>query len=148
MSKYIHKRHNVSILLYHLVCPAKYRKAVFVKEVEEELKNISDEISARYEIDFIEIGVDKDHVHFLIQSVPTYSPKKIVQTIKSIMAIEIFRRCPEVKNSLWGGEFWSKGYYISTVSRHGNEDVIQNYVRGQGQEDNYRILRKKQLELF
>ena len=148
MSKYIHKRHNVSILLYHLVCPAKYRKAVLIKEVEDELKQICEEISERYEINFIEIGVDEDHVHFLIQSVPMYSPKKIVQTIKSITAIEIFRRCPEVKKMLWGGEFWSKGYYLSTVGRHGNEELIQNYVKDQGQEDNYRILSRKQLELF
>lgn len=148
MSEYIHKRHNVNILLYHLVCPAKYRKAVFTQEVENELKKICDEISERYEINFIEIGVDNDHVHFLVQSIPMYSPKKIVQIIKSITAIEIFRRCPEVKYQLWGGEFWSKGYYISTVGRHGNEELIQNYVKGQGQEENYRILDRKQLELF
>ncbi|TAL70143.1 MAG: IS200/IS605 family transposase [Bacteroidetes bacterium] len=138
MSEYIHKRHNVNILLYHLVCSAKYRKAVFTNKVENELKKICDEISERYEIKFIKIGVDVDHVHFLIQSVPMYSPKKIVQTIKSITEIEIFRRCPKVKYQLWGGEFWSKGYYISTVGRHGNEEIIQNYVKEQGQQENYR----------
>jgi len=86
MSKYIHKSHNVSVLLYHIVCPAKYRKAVFSHEVDEELKTICLEIAERFDIDFIEIGVEKDHVHFLVQSVPTYSPKKVIQTIKSITA--------------------------------------------------------------
>src|SRR5918911_2963214 len=113
MSKFIHKSHNVSALLYHIVCPAKYRRAVFTPPVDRKLKEVCLEISKRYEITFLEIGTDKDHVHFLVQSVPTYSPKKIVQTIKSITAREIFAACPEVKKQLWGGEFWTDGYFIS-----------------------------------
>jgi putative transposase len=68
-SKYIHKSHNVSILMYHFVLPAKYRRSVFSPEVDETLKNVCLEISKRYEIHFLEIGTDKNHVHFLIQSV-------------------------------------------------------------------------------
>ena len=112
MSEYNHKNHNVSVLLYHIVCPAKYRKVVFSEEVDKTLRDICIEIENRYEIKFIEIGTEKDHVHFLVQSVPTYSPSKIVQIIKSITAKKIFERCPEVKKALWGGEFWTKGYYI------------------------------------
>ena len=148
MSEYIHKRHNVSVLLYHLVCPAKYRKMVFIENVEECLKDVCIAISERYEINFLEIGVDKNHVHFLIQSVPTYSPTKIAQIVKSITAREIFRRIPEVKEKLWGGEFWSKGYYIGTVSKHGNEEVIENYVRGQGKKSDYEQIHQGQLSLF
>jgi len=105
MSELIHKRHNVSVLLYHLVCPTKYRKAVLTPDVDEKLKEICEQISLRYEIEFLEIGTDSDHVHFLVQSVPVYSPTKIVRTIKSITAKEIFRQMPEVKKQLWGGEF-------------------------------------------
>ncbi len=135
MSKFIHKSHNVSVLLYHIVCPAKYRRAVFSAEVDEKLKQICSEIEKRYEIEFIEIGTDKDHVHFLVQSVPTMSPKKIVQTIKSITAREIFKSCPEIKKYLWGGKFWSAGYFISTVGAHGSEEMIKNYVNQQGKMD-------------
>lgn len=84
----------MSVLLYHLVCPAKYRRAVFSSEVDEVLKTICLEIADRYDIAFLEIGTDKDHVHFLIQSIPPYSPTKIVRTIKSITAREIFSRMP------------------------------------------------------
>jgi len=122
----------VSLLLYHIVCPAKYRKAVLTPMVDEKLKEICQEISLRYEIEFLEIGTDSDHVHFLVQSVPTYSPTKIVRTIKSITAKEIFRQLPEVKKQMWGGEFWSDGYYISTVGAHGSEEQIQQYVKNQG----------------
>ena len=148
MSLYIHKSHNVSVLLYHIVCPAKYRKAVFSEEMGDELKEICIEISKRYEIHFIEIGTDGDHVHFLVQSVPTYSPTKIVRTIKSITARELFRRLPSVKEVLWGGELWTDGYYIETVGKKGNETVIQKYIQSQGKEAKYIKLHYEQLQLF
>jgi putative transposase len=144
VSQYIRKKHNVSALLYHLVCPAKYRRVVFSKEVDQKLKETCLEISKRYEIHLLEIGTDNDHVHFLVQSVPTYSPKKIVQIIRSITAREIFAACPEVKKKLWGGEFWSDGYFINTVGKHGNEEVIKRYIQNQGKESNYEILHKSQ----
>ena len=76
-SKYIHKSHNVSLLIYHIVTPAKYRRVVFDdKKVEEELRKICKEIEKRYEINFLEIGVDNDHAHFLVQSVPMYIQSK------------------------------------------------------------------------
>lgn len=106
------------------------------------------EISKRYEITFLEIGTDEDHVHFLVQSVPTYSPQKIVQTIKSITAREIFRVCPEVKKQLWGGEFWTDGYFISPVGKHSNEEVIKKYIQNQGAESEYEQLYEEQLNLF
>ncbi len=92
-------------LLYHYVCPAKYRRVVFSEAIDMTLKDICIEISKRYEIEFIELGTDKDHVHFLIQSLPMLSPSKIIQVVKSITAKEIFKHHPEVKERLWGGEF-------------------------------------------
>ena len=146
MSEYIHKSHNVSVLMYHVVCPAKYRRMVFSKVVDEKLKEVCIEISRRYEITFLEIGVDEDHVHFLIQSVPMYSAKRIVQVVKSITAREILKSCPEVKEKLWGGEFWSDGYFVNTVGQHGNEDTIQKYIQGQGKK--YQKIHQQQLTFF
>ena len=148
MSEYIHKSHNVSVLLYHYVCPAKYRRVVFDDNVDKTLKNICEEIEKRYELKFIEIGTDKDHVHFLIQSVPTYSPTKIIRTIKSITAKEILQKHPEVKKKLWGGEFWSDGYFVNTVSQFGNEEIIANYIKNQGTEDNYKQVHRGSLAQF
>ena len=149
MSETLRKSENLSILIYHFVCPAKYRRIVFGEEVEKVLRETCLEIEKRYEIKFIEIGADRDHVHFLVQSVPTYSAKKIIQTIKSITAREIFARVPEVKKQLWGGEFWTDGYYVSTVSQHGNEETIRRYVEEQGIEEDYRqIHADEQLKLF
>jgi len=133
VSEYIHKSHNVTVLLYHLVFPAKYRRAVFDEPVNRVLKEVCLEIEKRYQVKFVEIGVDKDHVHLLVQSVPTYSVTKLVTMIKSLTAREIFRRCPQVKRQLWGGEFWTDGYFASTVGKHGDEKMIAKYVQDQGQ---------------
>ena len=148
-SKYIHKSHNVSVLLSHYVCPAKYRRVVFSEAVDNTLKETCIEISKRYQIYFLEIGTDNNHVHFLVQSVPTYSPTKIVTIIKSIIAREVFRSHPEVKEKLWGGEFWTDGYFVNTVSKFGDENTISKYVKEQGIEKEYKILHKEiQLSLF
>ncbi len=148
-SEYIHKSHNVSVLLYHFVCPAKYRKVVISKEVDKMLKDICLEIEKRYEIHFLEIGTDNNHVHFLVQSIPRMSPTQIVTIVKSIIAREIFREIPAVKKKLWGGEFWSDGYFANTVSKFGDETSISEYVRDQGLEKEYTVLHSsKQLALF
>ena len=147
MSEYVHKSHNVTVLIYHLVFPAKYRRVVFDEAIDAELKEICLEIEKRYEIKFLEIGTDKDYVHFLIQSVPRYSITKIVTMLKSLTAREIFTRCPQVKKILWGGEFWTDGYFATTVGKHGNENTIRDYVKRQGSE--YRKLYEdRQLSLF
>lgn len=83
MSQYIHKSHNVTVLLYHLVFPAKYRKVVSDKGADRALSEVCVEIEKRYQIQFLEVGTDKDHVPFLIQSAPSYSITKLVTLIKS-----------------------------------------------------------------
>jgi len=148
MSHLMKKSHNVSILIYHFVCPTKYRRAVIDENVDQVLKETCIGIANRYEVEFLEIGTDKDHVHFLVQSVPSYSPTKIVTMIKSLTAREIFARVPSVKKQLWGGEFWTDGYYVSTVGQHTTEAVIRQYVKNQGQEQEYKQLHVQQLKLF
>ena len=133
--------------MYHLVLPAKYRRVVFTEQVDGVLKDICLQIEDRYQVKFLEIGRDEDHVHFLIQSVPTYSVTKIVTMIKSLTAREILKRCPQVKDQLWGGEFWTDGYFASTVGKHGNEDMIGKYVKNQGKEYQ-KLYEDHQLALF
>ena len=115
--------------------------------VEYVIKDICLDITERYEIEFIEIGTDKDHIHFLIQTIPALSPTKIVTIIKSLTAKEIFIRAPHVKKELWGGSFWSSGYFINTVSQHANEETIMNYVKNQGKEKEYTKLHQQKFEM-
>ena len=148
MSDHKIKRHNKSLLLYHLVFPLKYRRKAISNEVGETLKEICFDISDRYEIQFIEIGYESDHVHFLVQSVPSYSVSKMITMLKSITSKELFQRHPEVKKMLWSGKFWTSGYYVNTVGQYSNEEAIREYVKNQGKEKEYKKLHQQQLELL
>ncbi len=150
----IRKSHNVSLLMYHFVCAAKYRRFVVTEEADEVLQSVCPEIFQRYEIRFPETGTEEDHVHFLIQSVPTYSPTEIVTKIKSITARAIFSGVPSVRKQLWGGEFRTDGCFVSAAGGHADEDVIRQYIRNQGGRGEYKQLHKqdpavcRQLTLF
>jgi putative transposase len=148
VSIFIHKAHNVTVMLYHVVCVAKYRRAVLTEPVDTRLKAICLAIAHRYQIHFLEIGTDKDHVHFLIQSVPTMLPQRIVQIINSITARELFKQMPELRHNLWGSSFWTKGYFMSTVGRTGSENAVRRYVQSQGRGKEYIQIHKGQLMLF
>jgi len=130
--QHIFKSHNKTLLLYHLVFPAKYRKKIFDDKIDKTLKEVCLEISDRYEIYFVEIGNDLDHVHLLVQSVPTLSVTRIVTIIKSITAREIFSKHQDLKKILWGGNLWTSGFYANTVGQYGNQEVIMKYIQNQG----------------
>jgi REP element-mobilizing transposase RayT len=68
--------------------------------------------------------------------------------VKSIKVREIFKLAPSVKKQLWGGEFWSKGYFANTGGQRGNKEAIASYVWKQGHEGEYIRLHRQPLELF
>jgi len=117
---------------------------VIDEKVDQVIKEVCIDIAKRYQVEFLEIGTDRDHVHFLVQSIPIYSPTKIITMVKSLTAREVFVRIPSVKKQLWGGEFWTKGYYVNTVSKYGNEEVISKYVKNQGKQAEYKQLHKEE----
>jgi REP element-mobilizing transposase RayT len=145
--EHIYKSHNKTLLLYHLVFPAKYRKKVFDDTIDQKLRDVCIEISDKYEIIFVEIGNDLDYVHFLVQSVPTITVTKIVTVIKSITAREVFKEFPRLKKEMWGSSLWTSGYYANTVGLYASKDTIKNYIKNQGSnEKNYTKIYQGQLK--
>lgn len=118
---------------YHIVFPVKYRKALLVEDVVQEIKRVGYEITERYGVDIEQIGCDLNHIHLLCGAHPKYSPGQLVRVFKSITGRELFKKFGWLKKDLWGGEFWSDGYYVATVGEHGNWGVVEKYVRKQGQ---------------
>ena len=117
--------------------------------MEETLRCVCLEIEKRYEIRFVEIGMEEDHVHLLVQGVPTMPVTRIVTIIKSITAREIFKAHPRIKKDvLWGGNLWTSGYYANTVGMYASKDTIKMYIQNQGKkEDSYKKLYESQPEL-
>ncbi len=147
MADHLFKSHNKTLVLFHLVCPVKYRRNIFTEENEKTFKSICLELGPRYEYKFLEIGIDDNHVHFLIQTIPNIWISGMVRTVKSITAKEMFKQHPEVKKFLLGGQFWTDGYYLNTVGQYDNLSMIENYVKKQDIK-NYRQLHHQTLSLF
>ena len=118
---------------YHIVFPVKYRKAMLDEAVTMIIQETAAEIAERFPIEMEAIGTDKNHIHLLCRAHPKVAPGRIVQLFKSLTAREIFRRKPAVKRMLWGGEFWSDGYYVATVGERANWQTVERYVQRQGQ---------------
>lgn len=146
MAPIIKKSHSATELIYHLVCPIKYRRKIFTKDNEPTIKEICLELEQRYEIHFLEIGIDTDHIHFLIQAIPNIAPSELANTVKGNVASKFFKQHPEVKIFLWGGHFFTSGYFMNTVG-NANMSIITNYVKKQGFKE-YKQLHLSQPTLF
>ena len=117
---------------YHIVFPVKYRKALLRNEVERSLHEISKEIEERYDLEIEKLGADLNHVHLLCSFHTKYSIGQTVRLYKNITAKQLFKRHPELRKELWGGEFWTDGYYAATVGERGNWNIVKNYITRQG----------------
>src|SRR3989344_8181219 len=125
--------HKVFKLKYHFVFCMKYRKDLFLAEkYQETFKRVCSGMEERYSMKFETVGFDDDHVHFLLQSVPKYSPSQLFRVVKSITAMKLFEKHPDLRKELWGGEFWSDGGYVGTVGEGINADIIRKYIEKQG----------------
>jgi putative transposase len=124
--------HCVWQIHYHIVFPVKYRLALLDSEVTTIITETAEGISQRYAIEMEAVGCDKDHIHLLCGAHPKVAPGRIVQIFKSITAREIFRRKPSIRKELWGGEFWTDGYYVGTVGERGDWNTVEKYVQKQG----------------
>ena len=125
--------HCVWQIHYHIVFPVKYRKALLDEEVKEIIIETATGIEERHAIEMEAIGCGKDHIHVLCSAHPKIAPGTIVRIFKGITGREIFRRKPLVKKELWGGEFWTDGYYVGTVGERANWDTVEQYIQSQGQ---------------
>ena len=120
-----------------MVFVLKYRKELITNEIFEFMKEICRGIEERYYLKFDAIGHEEDHIHILVRGAPRYSPSRIMQICKSVLAIQIFKKFPKIKEEeLWGGEFWSDGGHVDTVGDGRGLDEIKNYILAQGRNVN------------
>ena len=126
--------HNISECYYHIQLTIKYRKALLNPKIETTIVNSLKNVKECYAIEIYNIGFDQNHLHLLLQFLPKYSGGQVIKIVKSISAKAVFEQCPEIKKDLYGGEFWTDGYYISTISGRGNKKVIEQYIIKQGRD--------------
>ena len=128
-----HAAHCSYRIRYHMVFVVNYRKKMLLERTRIEfLKEIMEGLSERYYFEFDAIGIDEDHFHVVVGAAPRYAPSDVTSVIKSWSARLIFKKYPYIKKELWGGEFWSDGGHIDTVSEYGGLERIKKYVLEQG----------------
>lgn len=138
-----YRYHNRSECYYHIQITVKYRKPLLDERVQQVITEVMKGFKDRYDLEIQTLGYDQNHLHILCRFLPKYSGGQVIKLMKSTTARLVFQKVPEVKKDLWGGEFWTDGYYISTVSGKGDKKVIEQYIKNQG-----RISDLKQLKLF
>lgn len=128
------KNHSKFLLKYHMIFVVKYRKKLLKGTLSDDMKTILTNISNRYdfEIDLMECG-DEDHIHILVSSEPSVSPLQIVNRLKQMSTIEIWKLHPQfLRNHFWAERtFWSDGYFVSSIGNV-SEKSIKEYIENQG----------------
>ncbi len=149
MAKIQSGAHTRFYIRYHFVWIVKYRKdLLFRPEIDKTVKELFRAICERYEFELETLGTDGNHVHLFVGAFPKYSPARIAEILKSISAKGIFEKHPEVKDELWGGEFWGDGYYVGTVGHEVTEDIVKQYILDQGKNTKHKSFEHVQLSLF
>jgi putative transposase len=120
--------HAVYDLKYHFVWIPKYRKMILREEIAERVEEVFREIAGVYEFEIERMAVVEDHVHIFLSAPPKYAPGEIVRILKSRSAKVVFKEYTDVRRELWGGEFWSDGYFVRSVGDEVTAEVIRRYI--------------------
>jgi putative transposase len=113
-------------------------------DIKKHVKEIFEEIAENHDFEIDTLEVAQDHVHIFLSFPPPYSISKVVAMLKTISASVIFKQHPEVKEELWGGQFWEDGYFVRTVGDKVTADVIRKYIKYHREQEKS----PKQLKLF
>ena len=116
---------------YHFVWCPKYRRVVLKGNIARYLAKIIYGVAERYDLSIVELAVMPDHVHMFVSASPELAPASIIQTVKSITARKLFERFPGIKNSLWGGALWARGYFVMSSGSGTTDDMIRQYIKEQ-----------------
>lgn len=129
-SSVTHGRGYVYCLQYHIVWCTKYRNKVLIGSTDTDLKQILYDLADEQNIKIIAMETMPDHVHMLIETTPQCRLSDTIKVFKGTSAWFLFKKHPELKNSLWGGHLWNPSYFIVTVSDR-TKDQIKQYIHNQ-----------------
>ncbi len=125
------ENNSVSEIGMHFVFCTKYRKQIFTGVVEIELKHILSQTAAEYGWSVEALEIMPDHCHLFLQINPTDRPTDITRTLKSISAIYLFTKFPDLKGrKFWGSGLWSPGTFYGSVGSV-SQEVIKKYIENQ-----------------
>jgi len=126
--------HSIYECKYHVVFCPKYRYKILEGEVGNYVEKLLYRlVEQKDKIEIIELNVQVDHVHMVIEIPPKYQVSNIVGYLKGKVAIRMFEKYKSIGKQYWGRHFWSRGYCVSTVGL--DEEKIVKYVRWQEEQE-------------
>ena len=128
-------RGYVYSLQYHLVWCTKYRKKVLANDVDQECKEMLQEIAQEYQFRILAMEVMPDHIHLLLDCKPQFFISDMIKIMKGNLTRQLFLVHPELKRELWGGHLWNPSYCAVTVSDRSREQIMA-YIEGQKEKEN------------
>ena len=125
-----HGRGYIYSLQYHIVWVTKYRKSVFVGDIETEVKTYLLEILKSLDMLPIAMEIMPDYIHLLVDCKPQLRLSDAMKILKGNTARWLFLKHPELKKQLLGGHLWNPSYFVATVSDRTLEQV-KTYIDSQ-----------------
>jgi putative transposase len=146
MSKRFKKlSHSLYECKYHIVFCPKYRFRILEGELERYTHEQINKLLGQKElVEVLELKVQSDHVHLLVEIPPKYAVSTIMGFLKGKLAFKLFERYPHLGRKYWGRHLWARGYCVSTVGI--DEEMIRQYVRWQEKQE--REIEATQRKLF
>jgi len=130
--KWSKNKHAVYALHYHLIICVKYRQKAFTTEkIINRLKQLTEEISVKFDVHITNQETDIDHVHILLKCKPQTELIKFINSLKGVTSRILRKEFPGLKKVLWGKHFWSPSYCLITTGQV-TLDRLKKYVESQG----------------
>ncbi len=126
--------HNKYLLQYHLIFVCKYRKKLLsANNIVSDIKRLSLEVCSKHNVVIHYIEVDKDHIHYMIETTPNINLSNLVRTMKSYTAYYIWEKYSVYLSKCFWKErtFWSDAYFISSIGNV-SQETLQHYIENQG----------------
>ena len=143
MENYRHSAHTRFDIKYHFVWTTKYRKAVLGGAVGVRLRELVREVCRTHDLEFLQGHVAREHVHIVASAPPNMSASKIMPYVKGKSSRKLMMEFRHLNKQFWGRHIWARGYFVAT-SGNVTDEVIQEYIRLQGEEprsgeENFRV---------
>ena len=124
---YQHERHNVHLVVYHLIWCPKRRRKVLIGAIKERLEQLIREVASEHGWTILELAIQPDHVHLFLRGDPYTAPSDIARLIKGRSSRVLRDEFPEL---LKLPSLWTHSFFVSTAGNVGAE-TIQRYIERQ-----------------
>ncbi len=126
---YQSKNHSKFLLRYHIILVCKYKKHLML-QYGEYVKATMIDISNKYDFKILEIEVDKEHIHLMIESEPKVSTLMIVRVLTQQTTIRLWKEFwDKLRKHFWKEKtFFTDGYFVSTIGEVSSQ-TLKKYIQ-------------------